>query len=116
MSAQDFACDLIELLEENARDAGVNYDKTLDKMLGLAADERGIELLAEIAAASLALLVATAQDLEELQNETAAAREELEQAARAAGFAPRSEERERRAQDAAWVTPGAPNVPYRLIP
>lgn len=116
MSGQEFAQGLIEILEEDAREAGVDYSTTREKMRALGEEEGGLELLAEIAAASLALLVACAQDLEELQNETAAAREELEQAARAAGFAPRSEERERRAQDAAWVTPGAPNVPYRLIP
>lgn len=116
MRARDFAQGLLELLADNAREAGVGYDKTYDRMLAIGEDEKGLELLAEIAAASLALLVATAQDLEDLQAETAKAHEELMQAAREAGFAPHDDERDKHAADAAWVVPGPPDVPYRLIP
>ena len=112
MDAQELAA----VLADDARDAGVSYSKTREKMRVLADAEGGIDLLAEIAAASLALLVVTAQDLEDLQNDTQAAHEELVEAARVAGYTPPSDVRAQQRSAEAWVTPGPPDVPYRLIP
>lgn len=108
--------ELARALADDANSAGVDYSRTFEKMLDLAEEDQGVELVCEIAASSLALLISTAQDFEDYQEEVAGAFEQLEQAALAAGVDPWSERRKRQAREEEFARQGPPDVPMRLIP
>ena len=107
---------LAQALADDAAEAGVDFSATAEKMRGLAVDAEGVELVCEIAASSLALLISPAQDFEEYQEEVSCAFDQLERAAAASGMTPRFEAEARAAREEAVVEHGAPSVPYRLIP
>lgn len=108
--------ELAQTLADDACSAGIDYSRTLEKMLALSGEERGVELVCEIAASSLALLISTAQDFEDYQEEVSSAFEQLERAALAAGVNPRSEWESRLSREEEFARQGPPDVPMRLIP
>lgn len=107
--------DLRGWLEANVKEEGLSPEETKAKMAFLLASDEGRETLLDIAALSLTLLVATAEDLELLQADCLAAREEMQTLCRDAGYTPASDIEAERARRRIWTEPGIP-VEMRLRP